>query len=122
MRQNLLLSASDLKIGDTIIIPGAIKVIPKPVVAPAAQAVAKSSGSAGATPTASYSAPAAKSEYVAPSGSYTLTWRAPQHTFYWGNCTWYVAQYKNVNWGGNANRWLANASAKGHATGTTASV
>jgi len=122
MRQNLLLSASDLKIGDTIIIPGAIKVIPKPVVVPSTKAVAKSSAGSAATPTAAYSAPAPKSEYVAPSGSYTLTWRAPKHTFYWGNCTWYVAQYKNVNWGGNANQWLSNARAKGHATGSTAQV
>jgi len=122
MRQNLLLSAGDLKSWDTIIVPGAIKIIPKPVVAPA-QAVAKSSAGAKATPTAAYSAPvAAKSNYVAPSGSYTLTWRAPKHTFYWGNCTWYVAQYKNVNWGGNANQWLTNARAKGHATGSNAQL
>ena len=92
------------------------------MVAPA-QAVAKSSAGAKATPTAAYSAPvAAKSNYVAPSGSYTLTWRAPKHTFYWGNCTWYVAQYKNVNWGGNANQWLTNARAKGHATGSNAQL
>lgn len=36
MRQNLLLTAAELKIGDTIIIPGAEKDIPKPVVAPKA--------------------------------------------------------------------------------------
>lgn len=123
MRQNLLLSANDLKIGDTVIIPGAIKEEPpKPkVVAPAKNtnsgkkntSPAKSGGSSG------YSfAAAAESEYVSGGGSYKLTWRKPQHSFYWGNCTWYVAQYKNVNWGGNANQWLANARAKGHSTGS----
>jgi surface antigen len=30
-----------------------------------------------------------------------------------------VASYKNVNWRGNANQWLRNARAKGHATGST---
>ncbi len=125
MRQNLLLSANDLKIGDTVIIPGAIKEEPpKPkVVAPAKvnasgkkntpPAKTNSSGNSG------YSfAAAAESEYVSAGGSYKLTWRKPQHTFYWGNCTWYVAQYKNVNWGGNANQWLSNARAKGHSTGS----
>lgn len=62
-------------------------------------------------------AKAATSTYVPPvSGWYTLTRRKPQHTFYWGNCTRFVGQYKNVNWGGNANQWLRNARAKWHAT------
>jgi len=59
----------------------------------------------------------ATSTYVAPvSWGYTLRWRQPQHTFYWGNCTRFVGQYKNVNWWGNANQWLRNARAKGHPT------
>lgn len=117
MRQNLLLSANDLKIGDTIIIPGAIKETPKPkVVAPAK---VNTSGKKNTTPAKSSGNTyvAAESEYVA-AGSYSLTWRKPQHSFYWGNCTWYVAQYKNVNWGGNANQWLSNARAAGHSTGS----
>jgi surface antigen len=40
----------------------------------------------------------------------------------WGNCTWYVASYKNVNWRGNANQWLKNAAKAGHATGTNPSI
>jgi surface antigen len=30
-----------------------------------------------------------------------------------------VAQYKNVNWSGNAKDWLRNAKSKGHSTGST---
>lgn len=123
MRQNLLLSANDLKIGDTVIIPGAIKEEPPK---PKVEVPAKSKGGSGKknpTPAKSsgnsgYSFAAAESEYVSSGGSYKLSWRKPQHTFYWGNCTWYVAQYKNVNWGGNANQWLANARAAGHSTGS----
>lgn len=122
MRQNLLLSAGDLKIGDNIIIPWAIKEIPKPKAIPVAPGKAVANTSSASSNSGYGFAAAAQSEYVAPTGAYTLTWRAPKHTFYWGNCTWYVAQYKNVNWGWNANRWLANAQAKGHKTGTTASV
>jgi surface antigen len=48
-----------------------------------------------------------------------LVWRKPKHSFYWWNCTWYVAQYKNVNWWGDANEWLRNARSKGHATGNS---
>ena len=32
-------------------------------------------------------------------GSYTLKKKKAQHNFYWGNCTRFVAQYKNVDWG-----------------------
>ncbi len=128
MRQNLLLTANDLKIGDTIIIPGAIKEVPKPPVVIAAKTTGKPS-STGVTVktsgkvTVAASGGKAPSEYVSSeTGSYKLTWRQPQWKFYWGNCTWYVAQYKNVNWSGNANQWLANAKAKGHSTGSTPSV
>lgn len=119
MRQNLLLTANDLKIGDTIIIPWAKKEIPKPVV------VAKNptNTTSGNTSWGGYSfASSAQSEYVNSQGRYQLVWRQPKHTFYWGNCTWYVAQYKNVTWWGNANRWLANARAQGYSTGYSPSL
>ena len=118
MRQNMLLSASELRIGDTLIIPGAIieppKPAPRPTPAPQPQRNATQSRAVASTPTASTSQAVANTQ-----GRYQLVWRQPQWTFYWGNCTWYVAQYKNVNWSGNANQWLRNARAKGHATGNT---
>lgn len=116
MRQNLLLSAKDLKIWDTIVIPGAVKEKPKPKPKPvyAAKSSTKSSGG--------YSfAGKAQSEYVNTSGQYKLVWRKP-YSGVWGNCTWYVASYKNVNWRWNANRWMKNAKAKWHKVGSNPSI
>ncbi|PJC56815.1 hydrolase, partial [Candidatus Gracilibacteria bacterium CG_4_9_14_0_2_um_filter_38_7] len=39
--------------------------------------------------------------------------------FVWGNCTYFVANHKNVTWRGNANAWLRNAAAAGVPTGKT---
>lgn len=50
----------------------------------------------------------------------SLVWRQPKWRFAWWNCTWYVAQYKNVTWWWNANQWLRNARAKWVSTWTTA--
>lgn len=118
MRQNLLLTAEELKIGDTIIIPGAEKDVPEPVVAPKA-VVANNTTST--TTTSNYTAPAAQSQYVNTSGRYNLVWRSP-FSGVWGNCTWYVASYKNVNWRWNANQWMRNASALGHPIGSNPSI
>ena len=117
--QNDLSDSATLRKGQEIILPWAEKIIIIPeVVAPEAQATyAKSKAKNGTT---SYQRPAPKATASAPaavSGWYTLRRRQPQHTFYWGNCTRFVGQYKNVNWGWNANQWLRNARAKGHPTG-----
>jgi surface antigen/LysM repeat protein len=41
------------------------------------------------------------------------------HRFPYGYCTWYVAQKRNVPWGGNAGTWIYHAKAGGYATGRT---
>jgi surface antigen len=115
MRQNLLLTANDLKIGDTIIIPGAEKEQAKPVVAP------KKTYAAVSTYKAPVTTARAQSEYVNTSGQYNLVWRSP-YSGVWGNCTWYVASYKGVNWRGNANQWMRNAKAAGNATGSNPTI
>ncbi len=115
MRQNLLLSASDLKIGDTIIIPGAEKERPK---IKAIKTYASTKTTTKQTTSYTASTPKAQSQYVNSSGKYPLVWRKP-YSGVWGNCTWYVASYKNVDWRGNANQWMKNARAKGHTTGST---
>ena len=102
---------------EVLVIPGAIKETPKPV-------YKKPTTISKPTPTSSswwgYSfAKNASSQYTTQTGKYKLVRRKPQHTFYWWNCTRYVAQYKNVNWWGNANRWIANAKSKWHSTGTS---
>ncbi len=52
-------------------------------------------------------------QYTNSKGVYKLVWRKP-FSGVWGNCTYYVASYKNVNWRGNANQWMRNAAAKWH--------
>jgi surface antigen len=105
VEQNRLEEWEKLITWEVLVIPWAIKIIPKPVyVAP--KAVAK---------TASYS-PSASSQYVSQTGQYKLVRRKPQHTFYWWNCTWYVWQYKDVDWWWNANQWIKNAKTKWHST------
>jgi len=39
-----------------------------------------------------------------------------------GECTYYVAQHRDVTWSGNADEWLRNASAHGVTTSTAPSV
>jgi LysM repeat protein len=36
------------------------------------------------------------------------------HTFFYGQCTWYVAQKRIVPWSGHAKAWLTNAQAMGY--------
>ena len=43
---------------------------------------------------------------------YTIKYTGNGRWFAWWNCTWYVAQYKNVSWRWNANQWLRNAKAQ----------
>ncbi len=113
MRQNLLLSASDLRIWDTIIIPGAMK---KSVQKTPKPQKTYSSSSSVSQNTWWYSfAQYAQSEYVNTQGKFQFIWRKP-YSWSWGNCTWYVASYKNVDWRGNANQWIRNAKEKGHPT------
>jgi len=48
--------------------------------------------------------------------------RRPGNHFPYGQCTWYVAQKRNVPWSGHAKYWLGNAQAMGYATGRTPRV
>ncbi len=115
LTQNLMTPNDTLKKGESIIVPGWVKPKPKPKPVYVAPTYAKK-----ATGGSGYSfANAAQSEYVNTAGRYKLTPKPSYHTFYWGNCTWYVAKYKTVNWWGNANQWLRNAQAKWHATWRT---
>lgn len=113
-KQNLLSVNSVIRIGQELVLPDAEKIIPKPVNIPkATPSYTQSKTQKTSKRTASRTW---KTSYTSNKGTYQLVWRTPQWRFYWGNCTYYVAQYKNVNWWWNANRWMANARAKGHAT------
>ena len=118
LTQNLMTSTDTLSKGKTLIVPGAVKPKPKPKPKPVYVAptyTRSTSSSSGGY----WFATAAQSEYVNTAWSYKLTPKPSYHTFYWGNCTWYVAKYKSVNWWGNANQWLRNAQAKWHPTWNT---
>lgn len=110
----------------SLIIPWAIKVVEKPVY------VAKTSWTKKVPTTKKvtwsswaqwwYSYWWWDSEFVDSDWVYKLVKRTPQWTFYWWNCTRYVAQYKNVNWSWNAKDWLRNAKSKWHSTWSEAWV
>lgn len=127
VEENKIIAQNDLGTttiysGQTLIIPWAIKEVPKPIVA-VKQTPTKTTPSKTNTSSSSqwwYSFTSwGNSEFVNTNWSYQLVYRPPQWTFYWWNCTWYVAQYKDVNWSWNAKDWLRNAQSKGHATGSS---
>lgn len=114
------LTGSSISVGQNLIIPWAIKEVPKPVVVQASRTTTPTRTTTTTTSAQGWYnfAQGGNSEFVDTDGVYKLVKRQPQWTFYWGNCTRYVAQYKNVNWSGNAKDWLRNAKAKWHSTGS----
>lgn len=115
VKQNLMESGGKLIAWEVLVIPWAIKKVPKPVYKAPPKKYLPKNYQAKTYSFAKY----ASSQYVDAWWSYKLVRRKPQHTFYWWNCTWYIGQYKNVNWWWNANQWLRNARAKWHATWST---
>ena len=104
LTQNLL-ENKVIQPGQKLIIPW-WKYIPEPkYVAPKPQPV-KKSYTRSAVP---------KSTNYTGGWLYPLKWRKP-FSWAYGNCTYYVASYKNVNWRWNANQWLYRARAKWHPT------
>ncbi len=64
--------------------------------------------------------PAARSSgYVRPAAP--ASWQGPGR-FPFGQCTWYVAQRREVRWSGNAGEWYENARARGYPVGSTPSA
>ncbi|MBW7954943.1 LysM peptidoglycan-binding domain-containing protein [Candidatus Gracilibacteria bacterium] len=120
-QNNLSGASSSINIGQELIIPGAIKDIPKPVIV-ANKPIVKNNNTKNNNNKQYSFTSGGNSEFINTNGTYKLVKRTPQWTFYWGNCTWFVAQYKNVDWSGNAKDWLANARNKGHETGSTPGV
>ncbi|NDK08067.1 LysM peptidoglycan-binding domain-containing protein [Candidatus Gracilibacteria bacterium] len=125
LKQNLLTSEDPIKIGDELVIPGGIKKVEVPVIKQSNKALANNNktNKKNTYAKSGYTfVKGGKSEYVEDSGEYTLTKRTAKRSFQWGNCTRFVAQYKNVTWGGNAKDWLRNAKSNGVSTGYSPSV
>ena len=109
--QNKLTLKQELLIGQQILIPGAVKIEP-PKPAPTPSIITKKDD------------PKKKFIIKAPvkkptSKTYATGYTGKGSKFAWGNCTYYVANHKNVTWRGNANAWLRNAAAAGVRTGST---
>lgn len=131
---NMLKDAGSIRIGMDLMIPGAMKgATPtktaqkaetdkqkeKPAVTPAkakAEQVAKKSSKNEDVETPP---PATLSSKTGVKDRYTVKYTGKGRGFVPGNCTWYVAQNKNVTWRGNANQWMRNARAEGVKTGST---
>ncbi|HWQ59891.1 MAG TPA: LysM peptidoglycan-binding domain-containing protein [Candidatus Fimivivens sp.] len=104
---NGLPANGELSSGESIVIPGGYKELPKPVedTAGIARRQYASSSSAGTVTDVS-------------GGYRQLDGKAGAgHRFPYGYCTWYVAQKRYVPWGGNAGTWLFNARSMGYRTG-----
>lgn len=120
LAQNWLSSNQSINAWQNLIIPWAIKevpVIPKPVT------IKKPTKNKKPTKWGYYTFTEWwKSEFIDTDWSYELTRRTPWWTFYWWNCTRYVAQYKDVDWSWNAKDWIRNARANWHSTWSEPSV
>ena len=103
---NSLHADGEVKVGQEIIIPDGQKELPKP------KPATTSGLGIAQRPYESFETPGK-----------TLTGNgAGSHSFPYGYCTWYVAQKRNVPWGGNAGTWLYHAKASGYATSRTPAV
>lgn len=105
--QNKLALKQELLIGQQILIPGAIKINPPKIIPPIVvkKDDPKKKLFVKVTPK--------KQEYK----TYATGYTGKGNKFAWGNCTYFVANHKNITWRGNANAWLRNAAAAGVATG-----
>jgi surface antigen/LysM repeat protein len=118
IEQNLMEEWSKLIAWEVLVIPWAIKKPdPKPIVVPKNSTVARANNT-----TWYWFANESTSQIVNETWRYQLVRRKPSWTFYWWNCTRYVAQYKNVTWWWNANQWIKNAKAKWISTWTQPTI
>jgi len=103
-KQNLIQTWELVKVWDVLVIPWAKKYIPK------SKYKLRKRVYAYRKTWYTFS----RSKYVTAWWKYKLTPKPSYHKFYWGNCTWYVAKYKTVDWWGNAKDWIRNARKKWH--------
>jgi surface antigen len=104
---NGLPANGEISVGESIVIPGGYKELPKP---------AEDTSGLARRQYASSSSDGAVTDV---SGGYKkLDGKAGAgHRFPYGYCTWYVSQKRYVPWGGNAGTWLFNARSMGYRTG-----
>ncbi|MCK9273142.1 LysM peptidoglycan-binding domain-containing protein [Candidatus Gracilibacteria bacterium] len=112
LEQNQLDASGELKIGQQLILPGAVKPEPpKPIIVKSTEPVKKllvKKDTKKQTP---------KTQLKS---GYSIKYTGKGNKFAWGNCTYFVANHKNVTWRGNAGQWIQNAKAAGVPTGSEA--
>ena len=116
VRVNGLADAASIRKGMELTIPGAA---PRK---PPTQAIAKADTPKKLTPIPQDRPsvePVVEDSVTGLKSRYAVKYTGLSRGFAWGNCTWYVAQHKSVNWRGNANQWMRNAKAAGAITGQT---
>lgn len=126
IKQNGLTADAELQIGQTLIIPGAVRINPPKQYASKVDSDSRSQKSSKTSkPDSSKKSSKTIAPATAPKTStkkYAVRYTGNGRGFAWGNCTYYVANNKNVTWRGNANQWLRNAAAAGVPTGKTPAV
>lgn len=135
LKFNNLLVASDIEVGQILIIPDGnreIKARPRPEPEPVVLAAANEEGYVDETSETSSSVDHNTSTYEPPTPTQPTTVTSTKATisndlrgnsFPWGYCTWYAAARRpDVSWRGNASEWLYNAQAQGRATGRIPAV
>lgn len=130
LKFNNLLVASDIEVGQVLIIPGGnreIKARPRPEPDPVVLAAANNETieTNEFSETTNYSDNNYQESQNVTSASATPRYdlHPTNGAFSWGWCTWYAAARRpDVTWRGNAGEWLANAQAQGRATGRIPAV
>ncbi|EKD66299.1 MAG: Peptidase M23 [uncultured bacterium (gcode 4)] len=103
LEQNQLDASKELKIWQQIILPWAVKPEPpKPIIikstVPAKKLLVKKDTKK-------------QTPKVKLQSGYSISYTGKWNKFAWWNCTYFVANHKNVTWRWNAGQWIANARA-----------
>lgn len=118
---NDLSNASKLRIGQKLLLPNPTKDPNPKKPATKTPVIGKTTPKPQNTPPSQKSQikPAVNSLKTLTYGSYSLNLKVEKgcRNFAWGNCTCFVAKYKNVTWRWNAKQWLKNAQKAGVPTG-----
>ncbi|MEW6407541.1 MAG: LysM peptidoglycan-binding domain-containing protein, partial [Patescibacteria group bacterium] len=130
LKFNNLLVASDIEVGQVLIVPDGnreIKARPRPELEPVVLAAAnnETNETSEFSETTNYSDNNYQESQNVTSTSATPKYdlRPTSGAFSWGWCTWYAAARRpDVTWMGNAGEWLYNAQAQGRATGRIPAV
>ena len=119
LAQNQLSADVDLQPNQQLIIPGAHQIIvPSTDDTPKKKTDDRALVKAGSKKANQLAAKASKKP-ANKIASLAVYRRSGGNRFAAGYCTWFVAQHKNVTWGGNANQWISNARAAGVPTGSS---